>query len=228
MSYASVPQPAQQPSSRLSPFCQNLFCIVDSKPEEPSVPGVALPVLRLGVGIIIFLNILASPLQPDMETGMQLALITVDSLPTCCPLGTPCPISTEILFLSMQSLAYTEAWFLMSQVQNFEFAFAKLHEDFVGPFVQPIKVSLKGSPVLSISSYVFAPACRGAFWSVTLITDDVIKQHQSFIVIWGTLFLKSGCLDFSLLTPTFSAWWFSQFSTQPVHISLTSQQGCYE
>lgn len=48
MPYASVPQPASQPSARLSPFCQNLFCATDSKLVEPSVTSAALPVLRRG------------------------------------------------------------------------------------------------------------------------------------------------------------------------------------
>jgi len=48
LSYNSVPQSAQEPSARLSPFCQSIFYTVDSKMQELSVPGAALSVLRRG------------------------------------------------------------------------------------------------------------------------------------------------------------------------------------
>lgn len=104
--------------------------------------------------ITIFLNILASPLQPNIW-GHAVS-------PHRCWLISNMPqvLFYRAAFLPRQSLAYTEAWFLLSQVKNFEFAFAELHKDFIGPFVQPFKVSLNGSPVLSIPPYVFSPACR--------------------------------------------------------------------
>lgn len=59
-------------------------------------------------GIIIFLSILVSPLQPNIQTGMQLALIIVDSFSIHCPLGTPGPfLQSFFLIWAVPSLYWS-------------------------------------------------------------------------------------------------------------------------
>ena len=171
-------------------------------------------------GIIIFPSTLALPLQPRTQTGTQLAFTTVDSFPTCCPLGTPGSFLQSCFLIQAVPSLY---WSMASDVLGAELWICLCWDSWVisqAHLCRPSKYLWMAVLSSAYPCVVFLQFPKSAFWPVNPITDDAFKQHPSFIVTWVTLLVNKQLAGLFTVDPyLFSLMIQSVFHSISPHLS---------